>query len=334
MRLLVTGGAGFIASNYIHHIFSEHSDWHVTNLDKLTYAGNLENLTDIEKKNNYSFIQADIADSEAIRNVVRHGFDAIINFAAESHVDRSILEASPFITSNILGTQVLLDSAREFKVPKFIQISTDEVYGSVARGYSSESRLLSPSSPYSASKASADLLTLSYHKTFGLPVVVTRCTNNFGPFQFPEKLLPLVITNALENKAIPVYGDGKNKRDWIYVMDHCRAITAVLLRGTPGGIYNIGAGNEKTNIDIVRRILDILGKPKSLIQFVGDRLGHDRRYAVNTSRINNDLGWNPGIDFSSALEMTVRWYVENESWWRRVKSGEYIKYYERVYRNR
>jgi dTDP-glucose 4,6-dehydratase len=334
MRLLVTGGAGFIASNYIHHILSEHSDWHVTNLDKLTYAGNLENLTDIEKKDNYRFVQADISDSGAVSNLVQQGFDAIINFAAESHVDRSILEAAPFITSNILGTQVLLESAREFKVTKFIQISTDEVYGSVARGYSNETRALCPSSPYSASKASADLLALAYHKTFGLPVMITRCTNNFGPYQFPEKLLPLVITNALENKPIPVYGDGKNKRDWIYVTDHCRAITAVLLGGTPGEIYNIGAGNEKTNIAIVSRILNILGKPKSLIQFVGDRLGHDRRYAVNTSKIGTELNWSTGIDFGSALELTVKWYVENENWWRRVKSGEYLQYYEKVYRKR
>jgi dTDP-glucose 4,6-dehydratase len=334
MKLLVTGGAGFIGSNFIHYILQEHSRWEVTNLDKLTYAGNLENLKDIQNLPRYHFLKGDIADRELIDSVLGQGFEAVINFAAESHVDRSILDPSPFIDTNIKGMQVLIEGARKHQVERFLQVSTDEVYGSIEIGKFTESSRLSPASPYSASKAAADLLCLSYFTTHNTPVIITRCTNNYGAYQFPEKLIPLVITNALEDKPVPVYGDGLNVRDWIFVRDHCRALDAVLQKGKPGEIYNIGAQNEKTNLEIVPRILKLLNKPESLIKFVTDRPGHDRRYAVETAKITRELGWTPAYSFEEAIAVTVNWYLENETWWRQIKSGEYAAYYERMYLKR
>jgi dTDP-glucose 4,6-dehydratase len=334
MKLLVTGGAGFIGSNFIRYILREHPRWDVTNLDDLTYAGNLENLKDVQDGRNYHFVKGNIGDRETVDELLSHNFNCLVNFAAESHVDRSILDASPFILTNIKGTQVLLEGAKKYQVEKFIQVSTDEVYGSIDRGRNSELSFLAPASPYAASKASADLLCLAYWKTYGTPVIITRCTNNFGPCQFPEKLIPLVITNALEDKPIPVYGDGRNVRDWIYVLDHCRAIDAAIKKGKPGEIYNIGSGNEKTNLELIYQLLELLGKPESLIQYVADRPGHDRRYALDSTKIARELGWQAVHPFIEDLPSVVDWYVKNESWWRRVKSGEYAKYYERMYSGR
>jgi dTDP-glucose 4,6-dehydratase len=334
MKLLVTGGAGFIGSNFICYILQEHPRWEVTSLDKLTYAGNLDNLKDIQNEPGYHFIKGDIGDRKLVDGLLSYGFDAIVNFAAESHVDRSILDASPFIATNVKGTQVLLEGARKFRTQSFIQISTDEVYGSIDKGHFSELSPLSPTSPYAASKASADLVCLAYWKTYQVPVIITRCTNNFGPYQFPEKLIPLVITNALEDKPLPVYGDGLNMRDWLFVVDHCRALDAIIQRGKTGEIYNIGAGNEKTNLDVVRKLLELLDKPKSLIQFVGDRPGHDLRYALDTTKIAKELGWKPVYSFEEALSATVTWYLNHEPWWQQIKSGEYAKYYEGMYRHR
>ncbi len=334
MRLLVTGGAGFIGSNFICYILHEHPDWQVTNLDKLTYAGNLENLKDIENNPRYRFVRGDIADRELISDLLQDKFDAVVNFAAESHVDRSILDASPFIETNIKGTQVLLEGARQYHVQRFIQISTDEVYGSIDNGGFTEESPLSPNSPYAASKAAADLLCHAYWTTYHLPIIITRSSNNFGPYQFPEKLIPLAITNALEDKSIPIYGDGLNIRDWIYVDDHCRALELVIHKGQPGEIYNIAANQEKTNLELIHSLLDIMAKPRQLITFVADRPGHDRRYALETSKIARELGWQPAYSFEQALAATVSWYLSHESWWRQIKSGEYAKYYQRMYLHR
>ena len=334
MKLVVTGGAGFIGSNFTHYALKEHPDWEITNLDKLTYAGNLENLTDIQNQPGYHFVKGDIADRKLVDKLLSQGLDVIVNFAAESHVDRSILDASPFIETNVKGTQVLLEGAKNHGIQRFIQVSTDEVYGSIERGEFTEKSPLSPNSPYSASKAAADLLCRAYFETHHLPAIVTRCTNNFGPYQFPEKLIPLAITNALEDKPIPVYGDGLNIRDWIFVGDHCRALDAVIQKGQPGEIYNIGGGNEKTNLELIHKMLELLNKPQSLIQFVTDRPAHDRRYAVDCARIATELGWKPAYSFEKALSATVDWYLKNESWWRSIKSGEYAKYYERMYSHR
>jgi len=334
VKLLVTGGAGFIGSNFIRYILSEHSDWQVINLDKLTYAGNLENLKDIENISSYRFIKGDITDRELISSLLRQGIEAIVNFAAESHVDRSIMDASPFVETNIKGTQTLLDEARRYDIEKFIQVSTDEVYGSIESGKFTEQSNLSPNSPYAASKTSADLLALSYWRTHRLPVIITRCSNNVGPFQFPEKLIPLAITNVMENKPVPIYGDGLNVRDWIYVLDHCRAIDTVLQKGQPGEVYNISAGQEQTNLDLINQLLDIMEKPRSLITFVSDRPGHDRRYALDCGKITRELGWTAVFSFKDALAATVDWYIENEQWWRQIKSGQYAKYYQRRYSKR
>jgi len=334
MKLLVTGGVGFIGSNFIRHIRQEHPDWEITNLDKLTYAGNLENLKDIQDQPGYHFVKGDIADRKLVDKLLGQGVDVIVNFAAESHVDRSILDASPFIETNVKGTQVLLEGAKNHGIQRFIQVSTDEVYGSIERGEFTEKSPLSPNSPYSASKAAADLLCRAYFETHHLPAIITRCTNNFGPYQFPEKLIPLAVTNALEDKPIPVYGDGLNIRDWIFVADHCRALDVVIQKGQPGQIYNIGGGNEKTNLELIRKLLELLGKPQSLIQFVTDRPAHDRRYALDCARIATELGWKPAYSFEKALSATVDWYLKNESWWRSIKSGEYAKYYERMYSHR
>jgi len=333
-KILVTGGAGFIGSNFIRHILSQHHDWQVINLDKLTYAGNLENLKDIENNSRYGFVKGDITDREVINNLLQDKIDAIINFAAESHVDRSLLDASPFVETNVKGTQALLEGAREYKVERFIQVSTDEVYGSIETGKFTEESPLSPSSPYAASKAAADLLCQAYWKSYHFPVIITRCCNNLGPFQFPEKLIPLAITNALENKPIPIYGDGLNVRDWMYVTDHCQALELVIQKGKPGEIYNIGGNNEKANVELINKLLAIIGKSQKLITFVADRPGHDRRYALDTAKINQELGWKPLFPFEQALVATIDWYMNNESWWRQVKSGEYAKYYERMYVHR
>ena len=334
MKLLVTGGVGFIGSNFVRYIRQEHPDWEITNLDKLTYAGNLENLKDIQDQPGYRFVKGDIADRKLVDKLLGQGFDVIVNFAAESHVDRSILDASPFIETNVKGTQVLLEGARKRGIHRFIQVSTDEVYGSIDSGRFTEESPLSPSSPYSASKTAADLLCGAYFKTHRVPAIVTRCTNNLGPYQFPEKLIPLVITNALEDKPVPVYGDGLNIRDWIFVVDHCRALDVVIQKGKLGEIYNIGSGNEKTNLELIRKLLELLDKPQSLIQFVTDRPAHDRRYALDCTRIATELGWKPAYSFEKALSATVDWYLKNESWWRSIKSGEYAKYYERMYSHR
>jgi dTDP-glucose 4,6-dehydratase len=334
MKLLVTGGAGFIGTNFIRHIRQEHPDWEITNLDKLTYAGNLENLKDMQDQPGYHFVKGDIADRKLVDKLLNQGFDVIVNFAAESHVDRSILDASPFIETNVKGTQVLLEGAKKHGIQRFIQVSTDEVYGSTDSGRFTEESPLAPNSPYSASKTAADLLCRAYFKTHHLPAIVTRCTNNFGPYQFPEKLIPLAITNALEDKPIPVYGDGLNVRDWIFVSDHCRALDVVIQKGQPGEIYNIGGGNEKTNLELIRKLLELLDKPQSLIQFVTDRPAHDRRYALDCAKITTALSWKPAYSFEKALSATVDWYLKNESWWRSIKSGEYAKYYEKMYSDR
>jgi dTDP-glucose 4,6-dehydratase len=334
MKLLVSGGAGFIGSNFIRYIFKNHPDWQIANLDKLTYAGNLENLKDVEKLPGYKFIKGDIADRELVDGTLKAGCDCIVNFAAESHVDRSIMDASPFMDTNIKGTQVLLEGAKNHEVRRFLQVSTDEVYGSREEGHFTESAPLEPSSPYAASKAAADLLCLSYYKTHGLPVMITRCTNNYGPFQFPEKLIPLAITNLLEDKPVPVYGDGLNRRDWIYVEDHCRALEAVILKGESGQVYNIAGGQEKANLDIIKMLLGMMGKPERLITFVKDRPAHDRRYAIGCGKITRETGWQPSFSLEAALRSTIDWYLGNEAWWRNIKSGEYAEYYDRMYRNR
>ena len=331
-KLFVTGGAGFIGSNFIRWALEHSSDVEITNFDSLTYAGNLENLTDLEADDRYSFVKGDVADRQAVEAALDSGFDAVVNFAAETHVDRSILDAGDFIRTNVLGTQVLLEVARSREVKRFVQISTDEVYGSLgATGYFTETTPLAPSSPYSASKAAADLVALSYFTTFGFPVLVTRCSNNFGPFQFPEKLIPLFVTNAMAGQELPLYGDGMNVRDWIYVDDHTSAVMAVLEEGAPGEVYNIGGGNERTNVDITRLILQTLGQPESLIRFVTDRPGHDRRYAIDSAKLEGELSWKPANSFEEAMKHTIKWYVENEPWWQHVKSGEYLKYYEKQY---
>ena len=334
MKLLVTGGAGFIGSNFVRYILTEHLDWQVTNLDKLTYAGNLENLKDVQDQPGYCFVKGDIADRKLVDELLSQGFDVVVNFAAESHVDRSILDASPFIETNVKGTQVLLEGAKKHGIQQFIQVSTDEVYGSIDSGRFTEESTLSPNSPYSASKTAADLLCRAYFKTHHVPTIVTRCTNNYGPYQFPEKLIPLAITNALEDKPVPVYGDGLNIRDWIFVSDHCRALDDVIQKGKLGEIYNIGSGNEKTNLELIHKLLELLDKPQSLIQFVTDRPAHDRRYALDCDRIATELGWKPAFSFEKALSTTVDWYLNNESWWRSIKSGEYSRYYRKMYLKR
>ncbi len=334
MKVLVTGGAGFIGSNFIHYILEQHTDWEVINLDKLTYAGNLDNLKDIQDYPGYRFTKGDIGDRQFVDGLLSSDINVIVNFAAESHVDRSIEDASPFIETNVKGTQVLLEGTRKYQVQKFIQVSTDEVYGSIESGSYNEKSSLSPGNPYSASKAAGDLLCYSYFQTYRLPVIVTRCTNNFGPFQFPEKLIPLVVTNALEGKSIPVYGDGLNSRDWIYVTDHCRALDMVLQKGEPGQIYNIAGMNEITNLELIQQLLQLLDKPRDLIQFVTDRPGHDRRYAVDATKISKELDYRPEYSFEKGLSSTVDWYLKNESWWQRIKSGEYTSYYDRMYLQR
>ncbi len=331
VKILVTGGAGFIGSNFVRYMLNKYSNYEIVNLDALTYCGNLENLSGLENNTNYSFIKGNISDKDLV-NEITEDIDYIINFAAESHVDRSIEDPEIFINSNILGTQVLLDAAKKYNIKKFLQISTDEVYGSLGKdGYFKEDTPLAPNSPYSASKAGADLMVRAYNKTFGLPVNITRCSNNYGPYQFPEKLIPLMISNVLEDKKLPVYGDGMNIRDWLHVYDHCTAIDLVLHNGKIGEVYNIGGNNEKPNIEIVKLILKFLGKDESYIEYVKDRPGHDRRYAIDSSKIQKELGWKPKYTFEKGIYETIQWYLDNKNWWKRIKSGEYTEYYEKMY---
>jgi dTDP-glucose 4,6-dehydratase len=330
-HVLVTGGCGFIGSNFIRYLLHSEPEVQVTNLDKLTYAGNLANLHDLADHPRYRFVRGDIADRDTVRAVVP-GVQTIFNFAAESHVDRSIHDCGPFVRTNVLGTQTLLDAAREFGVTRFIQISTDEVYGSLGpTGYFTEETPLAPNSPYSASKAAADLLVRSYHHTYGLPAIITRSSNNYGPYQFPEKLIPLFITNLLHDQPVPVYGTGTNVRDWIHVQDHCRAIALVWRRGRVGQVYNIGGECERTNLQITHALLEALGKPKSLIRFVPDRPGHDLRYALDCTKIKTELGWRPEIPFEEGLRQTIRWYQEHLDWVAAIRTGEYLRYYQRQY---
>ncbi len=336
MVLLVTGGCGFIGSNFIRYYHDAHPDHKVVNLDKLTYAGNPANLADLESLPFYVFVKGDICDREAVDASFReHGVEAVINFAAETHVDRSITGPAVFMETNAGGTNVLLDAAREHGVGRFVQVSTDEVYGSLGEeGVFTEDTPLHPNSPYAASKAAGDLLVQAYHHTYGLPAMITRCSNNYGPYQFPEKLIPLMISNAIAGKSLPVYGDGLNVRDWLHVRDHCIAVDLVLQKGRPGEAYNIGGRNEWRNIDIVKLLLRTLGKPESLITFVKDRPGHDRRYAIDASKIGRELGWKPSIAFEDGLGETVQWYLGNETWRRRVETGEYKEYYRKMYDDR
>jgi dTDP-glucose 4,6-dehydratase len=332
MNVLVTGGCGFIGSNLVKYLRRTRPSWKVVNLDKLTYAGNLENLKDLESDPGHVFVRGDISNRELVDHlIITHKIDGIMHLAAESHVDRSILGPEAFIATNVLGTNVLLEAARHAKI-RFLMVSTDEVYGSLGpTGLFTEKTPLDPSSPYSASKASADMITLAYEHTFGLDVVVTRCSNNYGPWQFPEKLIPLMVANALQDKPLPVYGQGTNVRDWLQVEDHCSALTLALEKGKKGGVYNIGGNSERQNIQIVKAILELLGKPASLIKYVADRPGHDLRYAIDASFIKKELGWAPSHTFEKGLEETVKWYVDNRPWWERVMSGAYRQYFESQY---
>ncbi len=345
-NILVTGGAGFIGSNFIHYML-ENFDFRIVNLDVLTYAGNLENLADIEENEKYHFVRGDICDKSLLNNIFcKYDIDTVVNFAAESHVDRSILEPEIFMNTNAIGTQVLLDTAkrhwnlnpddkhsRDYRENvRFLQVSTDEVYGALGKtGMFTETTPLSPNSPYSVSKASADMLAQAYYQTFGLPVVVTRCSNNYGPYQFPEKLIPLMINNCINDKPLPVYGDGMQIRDWLHVKDHCSAIAAVLQKGTDGEVYNIGGNNEKANIEIVKLIIVALNKSENLIVYVKDRPGHDRRYALDNTKITTQLGWTPSYTFEQGISETIKWYLDNADWMNNVISGDYLKYYDKMY---
>jgi dTDP-glucose 4,6-dehydratase len=336
MRIIVTGGCGFIGSNFVRHLLTSDRDVSIVNIDALTYAGNLENLADVADDPRYEFARGDICDKEFVEGIVgRGGIDAIVNFAAESHVDRSILDSGPFIRTNIIGTQVLLDAARRHHIPRYVQVSTDEVYGSLGdEGYFTEETPLAPNSPYSASKTAADLLVRCYHHTFGFPGIITRCSNNYGPYQFPEKLLPLFISNLMNDEPVPVYGKGENVRDWIHVLDHCLGIEAALRHGKEGEVYNFGGRCEMKNIDLTRLLLRLLGKPESLIRYVEDRPGHDLRYAIDCSKAERELGWEPQIDFETGLGQTIQWYHDHAEWVSHIKSGAYREYYNQQYGGR
>ena len=339
MKILVTGGAGFIGSNFVYYMLKKHPDYKIVCLDALTYAGNLETLEDAMKNENFSFVKGDITDRELVFNLFeKEKFDKVVNFAAESHVDRSIENPEVFLKTNILGTQVLMDASLKFGVERYHQVSTDEVYGDLPLDRPdlmfTEETPIHTSSPYSASKASADLLVQAYTRTFGLPATISRCSNNYGPYHFPEKLIPLMIANALADKNLPVYGEGLNVRDWLYVEDHCEAIDIIIHKGKVGEVYNIGGHNEKTNIYIVKTILKLLDKPESLITYVADRKGHDMRYAIDPTKLKTELGWEPHTMFDDGIKKTVKWYLENKEWWQRIIAGEYKNYYERMYSNR
>ena len=345
--ILITGGAGFIGSNFVRHMIEKYSEYRIINLDVLTYAGNLENLKGIEENLNYRFIKGDIRDRELVEKIFEEeNIEYVVNFAAESHVDRSIEDPGIFVSTNIMGTQVLLDSAKKAWIigkneegypiykegVKYLQVSTDEVYGALGKtGMFMETTPLSPNSPYSASKASADMLVRAYNETFKLPMNITRCSNNYGPYQFPEKLIPLMIANCLNDKELPVYGDGMQIRDWLHVKDHCEAIDTVLHNGVSGQVYNVGGNNEKANIDIVKLIISNIGKGEELIKYVKDRLGHDRRYAIDNTKITTELGWAPKYTFEEGMKETIQWYLDNKKWWENIISGEYINYYEKIY---
>jgi len=339
MKLLVTGGAGFIGGNFIHDTHEHYPEDKIICVDNLTYAGNMETLAPVMENPNFYFEKADIADAVAIRAIFdKYRPDIVINFAAESHVDRSITDPGIFLKTNILGTQVLLDASREFEVKRYHQVSTDEVYGDLPLDRPdllfTEETPIHTSSPYSASKAGADLLCLAYVRTYKMPITISRCSNCYGPYHFPEKLIPLMLINAMQDKPLPVYGKGENVRDWLYVIDHCRAINLIVRSGTPGEVYNIGGHNERANIDVVKTILKQLGKPETLISYVTDRAGHDMRYGIDPTKINNELGWLPETKFEDGLSQTIQWYKDNTSWWQNVLDGEYQKYYERNYGNR
>ncbi|MBM4351425.1 MAG: dTDP-glucose 4,6-dehydratase [Deltaproteobacteria bacterium] len=338
MRLLVTGGCGFIGSNFIRYYLKNYPEVSIINVDKLTYAGNLENLSDLSHSSRYHFIRGDIADATRMEELIRKGVDAIVNFAAESHVDRSIEDPGAFMRTNIFGTFALLEAVRKVshgQKIRFLHISTDEVYGSLGEtGAFTEETPLAPNSPYSASKTAADMMVRAYYHTYGLPTVITRSSNNYGPYQFPEKLIPLMVSNAMEDKELPMYGDGLNVRDWIYVEDHCRALDKVLREGKPGEVYNIGGQSERTNLHVAKTILDRLGKPHSLIRFVADRPGHDRRYAIDFSKIKRALEWTPAVSFEEGINQTIEWYQTHREWWKKIKAGEYLDYYKRMYQDR
>ena len=338
MKILVTGGCGFIGSNFIHYYLRKYPGDSLINVDKLTYAGNLKNLSALSPSPRYAFIRGDIADPLQMEEIISQGVEGIVNFAAESHVDRSIEAPMDFMRTNVFGTFVLLEALRKVSSKRrirFLHVSTDEVYGSLGEtGAFAEETPMAPNSPYAASKASADLMVRAYHHTYGLPTVITRCSNNYGPYQFPEKLIPLLISNAIEGKTLPIYGDGLNVRDWIHVEDHCRGLDLVLHQGKEGEVYNIGGQSEKTNLSVVKTILDHLGKPHSLLRFVTDRPGHDRRYAIDFSKIRKTLGWAPSISFEEGIRQTIDWYQGQQEWWREIKTGEYLDYYQRMYGNR
>lgn len=338
-NILVTGGAGFIGSNFIYYMLKKHPDYRIVCIDKLTYAGNLETLRKAEDNENFRFVKADITDRKAVYALFEEeSFTAVVNFAAESHVDRSIEEPEIFLKTNILGTQVLLDACRKYGDIRYHQVSTDEVYGDLPLDrpdlFFTEETPIHTSSPYSASKASADLLVMAYHRTYGLPVTISRCSNNYGPYHFPEKLIPLMIINALSGKELPVYGEGLNVRDWLYVEDHCKAIDMILEKGRIGEVYNIGGHNERTNIDVVKTVIKILGRDESLIKYVKDRPGHDLRYAIDPTKIKNELGWYPETTFEEGIQLTVKWYLSNRHWWENIISGEYMEYYDKMYSGR
>ena len=339
MKILVTGGAGFIGSNFVYYLLREHPEDEVVCVDLLTYAGNLSTLSEAMKDSRFSFEKGDIADREFVEKVFEtHRPDIVVNFAAESHVDRSILDPGLFLRTNVLGTQVMMDASRKYEVKRYHQVSTDEVYGDLPLDrpdlFFTEETPIHTSSPYSASKAGADLLAGAYFRTYGLPVTISRCSNNYGPYHFPEKLIPLIISRALNDESIPVYGTGENVRDWLYVEDHCSAIDLIIRKGTPGEVYNIGGHNERTNLQVVKTVLSALGKGEELITFVTDRPGHDRRYAIDPSKIRRELGWEPATRFEDGIMRTVEWYLANRSWWEDIISGEYRNYYEKMYSGR
>lgn len=339
MKIIVTGGAGFIGSNFIFHMLKSHPEDYIICLDKLTYAGNLSTLAPIMDNAHFRFVRADICDRKAVDALFEEEHpNMVVNFAAESHVDRSIENPQLFLETNIIGTSVLMDACRKYGIQRYHQVSTDEVYGDLPLDrpdlFFTEATPIHTSSPYSSSKASADLLVLAYYRTYGLPVTISRCSNNYGPYHFPEKLIPLMIINALHDKPLPVYGDGQNVRDWLYVEDHCRAIDLILQKGRVGEVYNVGGHNEMKNIDIVKLICKALGKPESLIHFVKDRKGHDRRYAIDPAKIHRELGWLPETKFADGIQKTIQWYLDNEEWWQPVVNGDYVKYYDRMYGSR